>query len=200
MHPPGICDHAPCVLQRRHGRGTEVNVPRGHQVEQAGLEVHVLGGEERGAVGVGGRAGLHGRVFQALGERAAPLAQLQVLLGAEGVHYGPRGAHRQAQGAAALPHHDRGADVGGVDLGVPPGGIGAHLQAVVPTPLAAGDGAVDERRGNVVQLRVVDLLLDALAPVFEDDSYLRSRGTEELYKILICIIPSVSNHVFFYVL
>lgn len=122
---------------------------------------------------IGRRARLCLRVFQPLGGRAAPLAKLQVLLRAEGVHNGAGGTHREAQRAAALAHHQRSADVGGIDLRVPPGGLSAHLQTVMAAPLTAGDGAIDKGWGHVVQLSVVDLLLDALTPILKDDSYLK---------------------------
>uniref|UniRef100_A0A3P8ZPP8 Uncharacterized protein n=1 Tax=Esox lucius TaxID=8010 RepID=A0A3P8ZPP8_ESOLU len=101
--------------------------------------------------------------------RAAVNTQLQVLLGVEGLGYGARQTNRQAQRTPALAHHQGGADVEGPDLSPAARQVGIDAQAVPTLPLPAGHRAVHEGRGNVVQLRLVHLVLDTLAPVLKDD-------------------------------
>uniref|UniRef100_A0A4W4G7I8 Uncharacterized protein n=1 Tax=Electrophorus electricus TaxID=8005 RepID=A0A4W4G7I8_ELEEL len=104
---------------------------------------------------------------------AAPHAELQVLLGHVRLYDGARRAHGQAERVSDLPHHQRGADVRRPDLSVLPRRLGAHKQAVLAPPLAAARGTVHESRRHVVQLRLVDLLLRAFAPVLKDNGDLQ---------------------------
>uniref|UniRef100_A0A672HYX6 Uncharacterized protein n=1 Tax=Salarias fasciatus TaxID=181472 RepID=A0A672HYX6_SALFA len=136
----------------------------------------VPGGQQGAAVGLrpggGGRRGVRAggaQRVQPLGRRAAPHAQLQVLLRPEGLDDAARRPDRQAQRAAALPHHQQRADVRRPDLRVPPGAPGPDRQAALAAPLAAPHRAVGEGGGNVVQLGLVELLLDALTEVLKDD-------------------------------
>lgn len=59
--------------------------------------------------------------------------------------------------------------MGGVYLSMAPVALGMDSQAVLATPLTAGHRAVHEGGGHIVELGLVDLLLNALAPVLEDD-------------------------------
>uniref|UniRef100_A0A8D2JC66 Uncharacterized protein n=1 Tax=Varanus komodoensis TaxID=61221 RepID=A0A8D2JC66_VARKO len=110
---------------------------------------------------------------EALAGRAAPHAQLQVLLLREGADHVPRRADGEGQLRPRLAHRDGGADVGGPDLHVLPGRALADAQAAAPGALPAVDRAVLERRRQTVHRGPVDLLVDAVLHVLKDDGELR---------------------------
>uniref|UniRef100_A0A3Q3G799 Uncharacterized protein n=1 Tax=Labrus bergylta TaxID=56723 RepID=A0A3Q3G799_9LABR len=107
----------------------------------------------------------------------APHAQLQVLLWAEGLHDATRRADRQAKRASALTHDQQRPDVSSSDLRMLAGTLGPHRQAVVTPPLTAPDRAVSKGSGDVIELGLVQLLIDALTHVLKDDGYLRRKKT-----------------------
>lgn len=166
-----VRDHVLGVLQRADGGHTGVQVSAGGQVEHAGLVVDISGRKQRGAVSAGGRGRQGGqwRRVKSLGGGAAPHTQLQVLLGAEGLHDAARRADRQAERAAALTHHQQRADVSRPDLCVSAGTLSPDRQAVMTSALTARHRTVSECSGDVIELGLVQLLIDTLTPVLKDD-------------------------------
>uniref|UniRef100_A0A8D2JI51 Uncharacterized protein n=1 Tax=Varanus komodoensis TaxID=61221 RepID=A0A8D2JI51_VARKO len=113
---------------------------------------------------------------EAAARRAAPHAQLQVLLVREGGrHLGGR-PDGEGQVAAHLAHGDGGADVRGADLHLLPRLALADEQPAAPGPLAARHGAVHEGGRQVPRLGLVDPLLGALRRALEDDGELQGRA------------------------
>uniref|UniRef100_A0A3B3VPD8 Uncharacterized protein n=1 Tax=Poecilia latipinna TaxID=48699 RepID=A0A3B3VPD8_9TELE len=115
----------------------------------------------RGAGGLRRRA----QRVHPVGGRAAPHAQLQVVVRVEGLQDAAGRADGQAERAAALPHHQQRTDVRRPDLGVPAGTVGPHRQDAAAPSLAAPLRAVGEGSGNVVQFRLVQLLVGTLPPL-----------------------------------
>uniref|UniRef100_A0A8C0SPY2 Uncharacterized protein n=3 Tax=Canis lupus TaxID=9612 RepID=A0A8C0SPY2_CANLF len=127
-------------------------------------------GRRRGAAQDGGHPAA--AVVDALGQRAAVHAQLQVL--ALLVGHGQRLGHaqRQRQVAAQLAHEHGGADVARVHLHGAAALALPHHQAL-GVAVAAARAAVHEGRRQVVAHRLVHLLLRARAVGLEDDGHLR---------------------------
>uniref|UniRef100_A0A8C9UEL8 Uncharacterized protein n=1 Tax=Serinus canaria TaxID=9135 RepID=A0A8C9UEL8_SERCA len=138
--------------------------------EQAGLKSHLPAERprrlRRDAAAPAGAAG------HALAAGTATHAELQVLLLREGPGHLLGGADGEGELAAGLAHGDGGADVAGADLHVPAGAALPDGQTAPAGTRAAVHRAVLEGCGEVVQLGLVDLLVNAFLHVFEDDGEL----------------------------
>uniref|UniRef100_A0A670JVG8 Uncharacterized protein n=1 Tax=Podarcis muralis TaxID=64176 RepID=A0A670JVG8_PODMU len=106
----------------------------------------------------------------ALAGRAAPHAQLEVLLLREGAHHVLGRPDGERELPPCLAHGNGGADVRGEDLHVLPGRALVDAQAFPSGFLAPVRGSVLESRRQVVDLRLVDFLVYALLHVLEYDA------------------------------
>ncbi len=168
-----VRDHVLSVLQRTDGSHAGVEVSAGDKVKHTRLVVDVSSRKQSGAVSLGtdgGRKqGVCQRQVESLGGGAAPHTQLQVLLGAEGLHDAAWWADRQAERTSALTHHQQCADVSRSDLCVSARTLSLDSEAVMTLPLATRHRAISESSRDVIQLSLVQLLIDTMTPVLKDD-------------------------------
>uniref|UniRef100_A0A3B3BGC3 Uncharacterized protein n=1 Tax=Oryzias melastigma TaxID=30732 RepID=A0A3B3BGC3_ORYME len=107
------------------------------------------------------------------------------MLRLEGLHHAAGRPDGQAERTAALTHHQQRANVCRPDLSVPPRTLGLHRQTAVTPPLAAPHRAISKGGWNVTQFRLVELLVDTLAPVLEDDGDLTGNTKDVRSSALI---------------
>lgn len=117
-----------------------------------------------------------------MGRGTAAQAELQVLFLREGVGYLLGRADGEGEEVPTLSHYDGGPDVDRVDLNVLSGRLTPNGQAVSPPSLAAVGRSIVKGGRDVVYLRLVDPLVDALLKVLEDDGDLEPTKGEEGYE------------------
>lgn len=192
---PGVqCLH---VLQSTVGGNGEVGITSGEQVKDAGLEIDVLHWHLLVAVSVGSlqcvaRPGLcqggagqgvpqDGRhlalpLIDALAQRAAIDAQLQVL--ALLVGHGQVFGHADGEGQVAtqLPHKHRGSYVAGVHLHVA-AALPFHDSQALGVAVPAAGAAIHKGSWQVICHSLVHFLICTLTVGFEDDGDLWEEST-----------------------
>uniref|UniRef100_A0A8C3ST96 Uncharacterized protein n=1 Tax=Chelydra serpentina TaxID=8475 RepID=A0A8C3ST96_CHESE len=168
----------------------ELGVPRGEQVKDAGLEIHVLHLQDAATL-LGGhlhRVGPSGAGPERAGApQAQPVLLDQLVLGAAMQTELEAGAlRREAQGllrhtdgegevAAHLADDDGAADVAGLDLHLAGGRLFYDAQAAGSLLPPSGSCAVAERQRQVLGGRLINLLLRAALVTLKDQRDLQRR-------------------------
>uniref|UniRef100_A0A7M4FHZ5 Uncharacterized protein n=1 Tax=Crocodylus porosus TaxID=8502 RepID=A0A7M4FHZ5_CROPO len=125
-----------------------------------------------------GLRGAEGLEVDLLVERAAPQAEVKALVVSvlHSVHDFLGHAHGKGEVAAHLPHHNRGADVLGLDLNMLARNFLRDLQAVGAVLVAAVLGAIREGSRELVHLCLVHFLVHTFLEALEDDGELSREG------------------------